>query len=316
MLPNAARIHTKAASIATSGVLHHKIPQIVLMVTSGITIANMRFLLLQTAMLLLLTSCLNLQIVHQFSEEALESTAEFEQIELTFQQLCEKKMMMEAIRAGAIKRNYRQGCQLQILADSAALKMQHAIVDYLKGLYLLTSNRRISYSLDPVAQVLQENALVNLEEEELGAYQKMIELIFQASTEAYRKRKTSDYVAQAQEPLGIIIDKIVFVMNESLREAAEQQREMLYFQTRELADSAHSFLEKRNLILAYASELAYYDQQFQLLDAYITILRTVKEGHQQLYEKRDQLDKDDALEILIHYTGEIRQLHSNFEKIK
>lgn len=276
----------------------------------------MKFFFLQASMLLLLTSCLNLQVVHQFSEEALESTAEFEQIDLTFQQLCEKKMMMEAVQTGAIKRNYRKGCPLQMLADSAVLKMQHALVDYLNGLYLLTSNQRISYALDPISQALQENTLINLKEEELGAYQKMIELITQASTEAYRKRKTTQYVTQAREPLNTMIDKLVFIMHESLREAAEQQREMLYLQTKELADSAHSFLEKRNLIHAYASELDYYEQQLQLLDTYVAVLRTIKDGHQELYEKRDHLDKDDALETLMHYTGEIRQLQSKFEKIK
>lgn len=276
----------------------------------------MRFLFLQTAILLLLTSCLNLQVVHQFSEEALESTAEFEQINLNFQQLCEKKKVMEAVQAGSIQRNYREGCQLQILADSAVLKMQHAIIDYLHGLYLLTSDQRVSYSLDPVSQALQGHSWLNLQEKELSSYQKIIELVAQASTEGFRKRKTTDYVTQAQEPLNILIDKLIFVMNEPLREGALQQQEMLYLHTRELADSAHSFLEKGNLIQAHAKELDYYGQQLNLMDTYVAILHTVKKGHQQLYEKRHHLDKDDTLEALVHYISEIQQLQSKFEKIK
>lgn len=263
-----------------------------------------------------LTSCLNLQNVHQFSEEALESAATFQQVELTFQQLCKKKHLMEAIRHSAVQRSYEGNCKVHFAADSAILKMQQVVTDYLNGLFLLTANKRITYALDPLAEAIQANALINVQEEETAAYQKMLELLMQASTEAYRKKKAAAYISQAQESLTVLLDQLIFVLDKPLREAAAQQQEMLYLQTRELADSAQSFLEKRSLILDYAGQLEYYQQQQQLLNTYITMLHRIREGHRQLYEKRDQLNKDDVLETLLYYTGELRQLQSEFKKIR
>ncbi len=263
-----------------------------------------------------LVSCLNLQTVHQFSEEALESTAQLNQLTLSFEQLCQNKHWMQAVRTATLPRSYPPDCTLPATADSALLQMQQVVVDYLNGLSALTSSARTSYSFAPLGQALKQNNLVSIKEEQVNAYQQMAELLTQSAGEARRKKKTATYIAQAHEPLMVLIEQLIFVLKEPLREAARQQQDMLYLQTRELADSAHSFLEKRNLILDYAARSEDYHRQLRLLDTYVALLQNVKEGHRQLYEQRNRLDSDDAIETLSHYTGALYRLQSAFEKIK
>ncbi len=265
---------------------------------------------------LFLSSCLNLQTVHQFSEEARESTGKFDQLTLSFRQLCQNKAWMQAVRTGTVPRSYPPDCMLPVAADSAMLQMQQVVVDYLDALYRLTGDARASYSFAPVGQALQGNPLVSLKEEQINAYQQMAELVTQFAGEARRKKKTAAYIAQAHEPLSILIDQLTFILDQPLREAARQQQDMLYLQTRELADSTHSFLEKRALIMDYTARSEEYQRQLGLLDTYVALLQNVKEGHRQLYEQRNRLDKDDTIETLSHYTGALYRLQSAFEKIK
>ncbi len=261
-------------------------------------------------------SCTSLQSVSQFSEQALASTGEFDRSAPTFQHLCEEKNMMEALRMSQVQRNYQGGCDLALKADTVVNKMQQAVNNYLSGLYLLTSNQRLKYSLDPIAEALQTNTQLGVKEEVVSAYQQVLELLLRSSSEAYRRKKTAWYIEQAQAPLAKILDQLIFIMDTSLREAVEQQREMLYLQTKELSEGAASILEKRNLILSYAQQLKEYEHQCQRLDTYVAILHQIKAGHGDLFEKRQHLNKEESLETLVYYTGRLQQLQRDFEKIK
>ena len=260
------------------------------------------------------SSCLSLEAVQQYASESAEGTERFSEIDLTFQALCQRKRQWRDLRQSRVLRTYQDSCLLQQQADSALMKMQRAVQEYLMALYAVSSGERVYYSLNPVKEALTGSGLIQVEEKTINAYQNLLELLATASTEAYRRRQVQQLVDQAHPPLTALIDQLTFVVDEAFREAIGQQQEMLYLNTLELADSARTFVERQSLLQQYIEEVRYYEQQLQLLDTYATILATVKDGHQALYDRRRKLHRQETVTTMVFYLAELRRLQTAFEK--
>ena len=263
---------------------------------------------------ILCSSCLSLEAVQQYADQSVESNEQFNQIDLTFQELCQRKRQLRDLRQSRVLRTYQDSCWLHQQADSAMTKIAGVVQDYLVALGTVASGDRVSYDLGSAPEVLVGSGLINIEANTLSAYQGLLELLVTASTEAYRRRQVQQLVSQAQGPLATLIDQLTFIADESLREATEQQQEMLYLHTRELADSAQTFMERQAVLLPYLTEAQYYEQQLALLNTYVATLRVIKEGHRQLYEQRDQLHRRETVTTMAFYLNELHQLQRSFAK--
>ena len=263
--------------------------------------------------LIISSSCLRLDAVQQYATESQTAAAQFEEITPTFRALCQQKRQLRDLRQGRAQRTYQDSCTLPLRADSAAQAMQTVLIDYLAALYAVSSGERVTYDLSPVGQAISSNSLISLDENTVTAYQSLLGLLTTAATEAYRRREIKRLVAQAHPPLVTLIDQLRFVTHESLREAIAQQQEMQYLNVRELADSAQTFVERRSLWQEYIEQAERYEHQQQQLDTYAAVLNTIKEGHQQLYDQREQLDRKETISALAYYLRELRQLQSTFQ---
>lgn len=261
------------------------------------------------------SSCLRLEAVQQYATEAQVSTNRFNEIELTFRELCQRKRQIRDLRQGPALRTYQDSCQQHQRADVALQQLQTAVADYLTALSALAGGERITYDLGPVKSALGGSGLISLEENTMGAYQSLLEVLGTAATEAYRRRQLTRLVAEAHLPLLTLLDQLTFVADESFREAIEQQQEMQYLNIRELADSAQTFVERRHLWQEYIEEAAYYEQQQRLLTTYAAMLETIRQGHRQLYDQRNRLNRREAVATLGFYLTELRRLQATFAKL-
>ena len=268
------------------------------------------YLLLAT----LFSSCLRMEAVQQYAAESSESTHQFNEIDLTFRALCQRKRQLRDLRQSRVLRTYQDSCLLHQQADSAIAEIQAAVQEYLVALQAVSSGDRVIYDLSAVKDGLASSGLINIEATTASAYQNLIELLATATTEAYRRRQVQKLVAEANAPLATLIDQLTFVVDESFREAIEQQKEMLYIDTRELTDSAQTFVERQRVLQQYVAESHYYEQQLLLLDTYAIILNTIKQGHQELYEHRDKLQRQETVRAVAFYASQLRQLQQSFEK--
>lgn len=265
-------------------------------------------------LLITCTSCLSLEAVQQYAAEATEGTEQFNNVDLTFQALCQRKRQLRDLRQSRVLRTYRDSCELHQQADSAIIKMQRATQEYLTALYAISSGERVYYSLSPLKDALTGSQLFEIEVSTADAYQQLLELLVTASTETYRRRQVQRLVTQAHAPLTTLLEQLAFVVDEAFREAIQQQKSMLYLNTRELADSAQTFMERQTVLQRYIDEAAYYEQQLQLLDTYVAVLKTIQEGHQQLYDQRARLHRRETVAGLAFYLNELRALQRSFEK--
>ena len=265
-------------------------------------------------LLVVCSSCLSLEAVQQYAAASTEATDTFSGIQLTFQDLCQRKRQLRDLRQSRVLRTYQDSCAMHQQADSTVIKIQGAIQDYLTALHTISSGERVRYSLAPLQEALTGSGLVSLQAPSADAYRNLLELVTTASTEAYRRRQVERLVTQAHPPLTALLDQLTKVLDESWREAIRQQKAMMYLHTRELADSAQTFMERQEVLRRYIDEARYYEQQEQLLDTHVAVLQVIQEGHQQLYERRDQLHRRETVAGLAFYVGELRSLQRTLDQ--
>ena len=280
------------------------------MITRHLRMNALLYLLLAT----LFSSCLSLEAVQQYAVESAESTEQFTEIDLTFQALCQRKRQLRDLRQSRVLRTYQDSCRLHQQADSAVIEMQNAVQEYLLALYSVSSGERIYYDLSSAKDALTNSGLVDIEANTADAYQNLLELLVTASTEAYRRRQVQQLVSRANTPLVTLINQLTLVVDESFREAIGQQKEMLYLNTRELTDSAQTFIERQQVLEHYLTEAQHYEQQLHLLDTYVAMLGAVKEGHKQLYAQRDRLHRRETVATMAFYLRKLRQLQDSFAR--
>ncbi len=257
-------------------------------------------------------ACLRLSAVQQYADESQTGIHRFDEVSLGFRDLCQRKRQVRDLRRGQAQRTYQDSCVLHRQADSALLTMQSAITAYLSTLSAVSSGERRIYDLSPAADALSNSGLVTWEEGTVGAYQNLLELLATAATETYRRQQVEALVADAHEPLTILLDQFSFAVDESLREAIEQQQEMLYLNTLELADSAQTFVERRGLWQEYVAQSDYYARQLELLNTYAALINTIRQGHQHLYNQRERLDRTETIATTAFYLRQLRDLQQAF----
>ena len=259
------------------------------------------------------SSCLSLEAVQQYATESATGTDALDAIELSFRRLCQTKRQLRDLRQSKLRSTYQDSCLLHQQADSAIRVMQNAVQDYLLVLAAVSADERIYYNFTSTRDALTNSGLVSIEASTADAYQNLLSLLVTASTEAYRRRQVQRLVAQAHQPVTTLINQLTVVVDQSLLQAIQQQRQMLYINTLELADSAQSFVERRSLLKEHNEQVAYYEQQEQLLDNYLAILESINKGHQQLYDQREKLHRQETVATMAYYLQELRKLRSSLD---
>ena len=264
--------------------------------------------------LIMISGCYSLSHVQQFTTEATETLAQGIDLEPTFYDVCQQRQRIEILQDGTLTSGFREGCQLQQQADSTALKIHIALMDYLVGLHQLASSGRSGPSLAPLGSALQAHPWLEEQGDAVAAYQELAQLSLTGITERSRRKKAREFIAQANEPLQTLLGAYEFAIGDLLVESIKRQQQMSYMYTRELLDSAQSFIERRTLIEEYMDQSIVYDEQQQHLQQFVNVLKTIGAGHEELYQQRSDLQQQEAIESLYYYTSQLQrmQLLSNF----
>ena len=258
--------------------------------------------------MLMLSGCYSLTHVQQFTTEATETLAQGLDLEPTFYQVCQQRQQMQLLQEGTLSRTFREGCQLQQQADSTARQIHIALMDYLVGLHQLSASGQSGPSLAPLGTALQSHPFLEEHADAVSAYQELAQLSLTGITERSRRKKARQFIAEANQPLQTLLSAYEYVIGDLLVESIQRQQQMYYPYTRELLDSAHSFIEKKGLIEEYMDRSIQYDEQQQRLLQFVEVLKTIGEGHEQLYQQRADLQQQAAIEALYHYTSQLQRM--------
>lgn len=268
--------------------------------------------------ILLLSSCVNLKHVNDFSSSSLNSIRKFEEINYGFHQNCMEncfEMKMGELNFTSTDCN----CSLNEKADSINLLIYNTIKGYLIGLSNLSNNDLTSYKINPLSNALMEHNsnLLTLEKSQVDAYTTISTILLKSFTDEFRKKKIKEYVITANEPLKILINYLDFNLSANLIGKLDIQRQRIqsyYFDL--LQDKTLSSHEKRNIIGEYYQQIIQLENRKSVLLSYSKILKKINIGHQKLVDAFNTLSKEEIKAQFTQYSSDMEDIISEFNKIK
>lgn len=268
---------------------------------------------------ILISGCANLRTINDFSSDSLDGIQKFEQINYSFTQHCHDRCVFEANRKFEIKRSLECDCENYKKADTVTMLIYNSIKGYLDGLTNLSDNNLANYNLDTLKSALTEGDFrdIKIGKEQVDAYGGIAQILLNAVSGAYRKKKIKLYVEQANKPIQILLDKFQFILQKNLNEELNFKKEKLFAFYRELLlNNNLTEYEKGKATAEYYDQVASIDRTQQEIDLFAGSLVNISEGHQKIYDNRNKLTARELKNLLVGYQSDISNMISHFNKLK
>jgi hypothetical protein len=265
-----------------------------------------------------LTGCVSLEHVHNFSSSSLESVRKFEAIDYSFKQSCLDNCYNGKINDLIISDSVCN-CKADERADSITLIIYRAINGYLNGLSNLSENNLTNYKLEPLSQSVTNFELGSLkfEKSQVEAYSTISSILLRAFTDKYRRQKIREYIKAGNNPVNVLIGFLDFNLSENLSNKLNVEKQFIkdtYFDLTK--DATLSVYEKRKAVEEYYDRTGKIDLQQKELLTYSRSLKKIATGHQKLTENIGRLSKAEIKVELTRYASDIEDLISEFNKLK
>jgi hypothetical protein len=266
-----------------------------------------------------LLSCVNLKAVRDFSETSLVGIQNFEQIDYTFLDHCIDRCEDEAIGKFEFNRVLECPCELYVEADSVTQIMYQAIGGYFEGLGSLSQNELTEYSTDAVvnAMTAQELGPLAIDANLATAYSSLSNIMLRGTTDFYRRRKIAAYIEQANEPLQVLLDAFQRIVRTNLKGELRFKKERMYtyYMDMKMNNTLQSDYERGKATTDYYQALEEIQTMEKQMDTFAETLVEIGKGHQVLYDRRDKLSVKDLALAMLGYSGQVKILISEFNKL-
>ncbi|WP_146260441.1 hypothetical protein [Algoriphagus chordae] len=268
---------------------------------------------------LVLSSCVNLKSVADYSATSIVSIKNFEQIDYSFLQHCLDRCTDEAIRKYEIKRAQECSCELYIEADSVTQVFYATIEGYFEGLGLLSQNELTNYSSDALvnAMTAEEFGPLKIDERLASAFSSLSNTLLRATTDSYRRKKLAQYIEEANEPIQVLLEKFEIIISSNLKGELRFKRERLYayYMDMKMNQTLNSDYEKGKAATDYYQALEAIQRKEMELELFGESLAEIAEGHQVLYENRNKLSVKSLQDLLKVHSSNVKTLISEFNKL-
>ena len=266
-----------------------------------------------------LNSCMNLKSVNDYSSKSAKSIEHFEDINYSFEQHCIERCQFEAIRTFEIKRETECNCDAYKKADSVTLVIYRSIKAYFDGLTSISDNELTSYNVDALKKSLTEGDFgdIKIDKKEIDAYSEISNIVLKATTDIYRKNKIKKYIEIANPSIQVLLSKFQFILEKNLNGELNFKKEKIYayYQEMKLRNTLTDY-EKGKATLEYYQQLSEINHLQLKIEAFVKGVKVIADGHQHLYDNRNEISKKEMIEMMKGYAGNIKDIISEFNKLK
>lgn len=271
-------------------------------------------------LLLFCISCSSLKYVSGYSATSLAALQNFENLGYSFNKACKDKCLDEQLDEQKLFADNCL-CRPENQADSVMLAMFSVITFYIEGLNKLSGNKLTSYNYEDLANNITAGKIGNIaiSDKQAAAFQKIATTLTNAVTSQFRKKKLKQYIADANEPLQVMIDALQFNLVSNLGGRLNTQQERLRVYTFDLfKNNSLSAYEKKLIIEQYNSSLTEVETIRKRITLLSLQLGTIAKAHDDLNKNRYHL-KDNNLNLagkLAGYSATLSKLITEFNTLK
>jgi hypothetical protein len=270
-------------------------------------------------LIIILSGCVNLKYVNDFSTSSQKGLKQFEEITYSFKQYCLDTCYDYNISNLNLTPKECE-CKSSEEADKVTLLIYHAALGYIDGLTSLSNKDLTSYKMDALTKALTAGnfGTITIDKKQADAYKSIADLLLRAFTDKYRNKKIKAYVKEANEPFKVLIFSLDFNLSQNLSGILDAFKEGISsdFFTWTRKDSTLSNFEKRIITKEYYQQLEKIEIRQKELQTYSKTLKKIGEGHQKLADNVDKLSNDEIKRQLFQYASDIKDIISEFNKLK
>lgn len=255
--------------------------------------------------ILLITSCMDLKAVREWSQTSLEAT-QYNQIVATYADTPQRLKRYDPKPSidydEVTKTREKQGKEIT--------RILSVVSDYMSALAALSSDSQFDYSKDITSVTEGIQGLgTNISDDQLGAVGTIVTLLGNAAAQVYQAKQVASVIEQANEPLQTILKgDLRTIVDSFFRQDLVQEKSWLtkYYEDLQLAGRPN-----QAAVVSITEWMELRSEQnkkrMNAVNAYVNILDKVSEGHQKLYDGRKKLDSEALIKKLLALSAELRE---------
>ena len=282
---------------------------------------------------LVMTACVNLKAVNDFAKTSKETVQDYSKsgISLTssYKELMISKCLYnyniseDTVVLDKVPKKLNDCFESETLrryrkSDSLITLVNTVIERYFMGLEELSDNQVTSFQLnaDDLETLLRDKSTFpSVNDNHINASKGIVNLLTNASLEAYRQKELAKVINEADESLELVLEMYIAI-NKDIKEALDIES-LNNFQDYEtaLAAATNDF----DKIKAGQAYLRYYNKvqsKIEINESFAKALRQMIEGHKKLVENANKLDTKSLIKVIASYTTDIVEIKNEINKLK
>jgi len=270
-------------------------------------------------LLFFMSSCTNLGHIKQFAQTSTE-TATFNQLVDDYVRYSDRVIRYQS---KSQKEHFEKEKQQRENQKAGLIALHQTMTNYMTALGALAEDKVVTYDaeLDSLAKTLENSKFVKAES--VQASGSISKILFKAYTGHWRKDKLKETIVSSNSDFQKLTKGLKFIVEEGFMNSLniEMTSADKAFQ-KGMVDFKHRTEEKQTppAIALLLEEWKYKKQNSietkkKMIAHYAKVLDKVSEGHQNLYDNRDDLSRKELIEELKKHGKDLKKIYKSIKSL-
>lgn len=268
-------------------------------------------LFLLTGLLVLGVGCANLAAITEFADISAQSAAytglvtqyvEFPERQKRFQPSSQHARLEQMSRERA--------------AQKERLLLRQALIEeYMDALGQLAADEPVKYDkeIDALGKAVADHKFAG--ENDAGAFGSVSKILFRAAADGWRQRKLRELIAESNSPFQDVVGALKQIVDQGFAGDTENEEIAINKYYKTLIVSSTDKAGIAALEEWRDTRLAEVRVRRHAITDYSEVLSKIASGHQTLYDRRDDLGKEEILRQMSRYAKDLRKLFDTLKNL-
>lgn len=260
-------------------------------------------LFLLTGLLVLGVGCTNLAPITEFADISAQSAA-YTALVTQYVQFPERQKRFQPSSQHA---RLEQMSRERAAQKERLLLRQALIEEYMDALGQLATDEPVKYDkeIDALGKAVADNKFAG--EKDAGAFGSVSKILFRAVADDWRRRKLRELIAESNSPFQEVVGALKRIVDQGFAGDTENEEIAIRNYYQPIILSAKDKAGIAALEEWRDARLAEVRVWRHAITDYSEVLSKIASGHQKLYDKRDDLDNKDLLQLMSRYAKDLRK---------
>ena len=248
--------------------------------------------------------CANLSSIQEFASISAQSAEYTRLVDQYVESPARQKRFQPAAQNDRLDQMTRQRA-----AQKDRLLLRHALIaEYMNALGKLAADEVVDFDngIEGLERAVVENKFVN--EKDADAFTSVSSILLRATADSWRKKELQKLITDSNGPFQEVVGALKRIVGQEFSGDMENEKLAMrnYYET-----LIHSSSDKAGIAALQEwkdTRLTEADVRAQSDSNYAQVLSKIALGHQQLYDKRDDLGSQELIRQLKQYSNDLRQL--------